>query len=194
MSFRYTYTECDETSYYSKDDLGMETMQSSFVTENPSGIYTASVAPSTVISSRASASVAPSTVISSRAPLGSYRNKAPKAKNRVALPRIIAKGTDQDVIPAKAQERDPTVVSTDRNVSDALASEDNRQDDDSEYTEVTYLSAPDISQEKVEGTNGHANDNNSSDSDDSEENGVIYQMSVENTSNENKSLQSPKPV
>ena len=158
----FRYTECDETSYYSKDDLGMETMQSSFVTENPSGIYTASVAPSTVISS-----VAPSIVTSSRAPLGSYRNKAPKtpkAKNRVALPRSIARRTDQDAIPAKAQEQNPVVVSTGRNVQDALASDGNHhdeEDDDSEYTEVTYLS--DMNQEKVEGTNGHANDNNSSD-------------------------------
>ena len=74
-SFRLT--ESDESSYYSKDDdFDMGTMQSSFVTENPSGIYTESIAPSAV----EDLSFAPHSVISTRG--RRTRNKPPKAPQR----------------------------------------------------------------------------------------------------------------
>ena len=129
-SFRLT--ESDESSYYSKDDdFDMGTMQSSFVTENPSGIYTESIAPSAV----EDLSFAPHSVISTRG--RRTRNKPPKAPQR-AVSNIF--------LPSEVQRRGPDHVRRDETVSSAIAEVNSFGDDDnnSEFTEVTYQSEPNV--------------------------------------------------
>lgn len=129
-SFRYT--ESDETSYYSKhDDFDMETMQSSFVTENPSGIYTESIAPSAV----EDLSFAPQSVISSRG--RRTRNKPPKAPKRVVSHRFS---------PSEVGHRRLDHVCKDETVSSATAEVNicGDEDDNSEFTEVTYQSETNV--------------------------------------------------
>ena len=129
-SFRYT--ESDESSYYSKDDdFDMETMQSSFVTENPSGIYTESIAPSAV----EDLSFAPQSVMSTRC--RRTRNKPPKAPKRVVSNKIP---------PSKARYHGPDHVDKDKIVLSETADVNNCGDEDenSEFTEVTYQSETNV--------------------------------------------------
>ena len=160
-SFRLT--ESDESSYYSKDDdFDKGTMQSSFVTENPSGIYTESIAPSAV----EDLSFAPHSVISSRG--RRTRNKPPKAPQRAV---------SNNFLPSEVQRRGPDHVRRDETVSSAIAEVNSFGDDDnnSEFTEVTYHSETNVDLQARRGNQEKdlaADDENAKNDDPSEYTGV----------------------
>ena len=158
----FHFTESDESSYYSKDDdFDMGTMQSSFVTENPSGIYTESIAPSAV----EDLSFAPHSVISTRG--RRTRNKPPKAPQRAV---------SNTFLPPEARCRGSDRAGKDEIVSSAIAEVNSCGDEDdtcnSEFTEVTYQSETNVDLQTHRGNqvkDTAADDDNVDKNDDSSE-------------------------